>query len=76
MEFLFVRFVFLFSFLFRLNFCAVNFASFPQRGKRSRPYRFILLSMDCLEKYISCTTGREKDFRTKWSAFSSLLNTV
>ena len=52
MEFLFVRFVFLFSFLFRLNFCTVNFASFPQRGKRSRPYRFILLSMDCLEKYM------------------------
>ena len=23
-----------------------------------------------LEKYISCTTGREKYFRTKWSVFS------
>ena len=29
-----------------------------------------------LEKYIFCTTGRGKDFRTKWSVFSSLLNTV
>ena len=29
-----------------------------------------------LEKYISCTTGREKELRTKWSVFSSLLNTV
>ena len=29
-----------------------------------------------LEKYVSCTTGREKDFRSKWSVFSSLLNTV
>ena len=29
-----------------------------------------------LEKYISSTTGHEKDFRTKWSVFSSLLNTV
>ena len=29
-----------------------------------------------LEKYISCTTGREKEFRTKWSVFLSLLNTV
>ena len=76
MEFLFVRFAFLFSFLFRLNFFAVNFASLPKRGKRSRPYKLILLSMDCLEKYISCTTGPEKDFRTKWSVFSSLLNTV
>ena len=47
MEFLFVCFVFLFSFLFRLNICAVNFASLPLRGKRSRPYKFILLSMDC-----------------------------
>ena len=47
MEFLFVCFVFLFSFLFPLNICAVNFASLPLRGKRSRPYKFILLSMDC-----------------------------
>ena len=39
---------------------------------------FVSLARDkiSLEKYISCTTGREKDFRTKWSAFSSLLNTV
>jgi len=29
-----------------------------------------------LEKYISCTTSCEKYFRTKWSVFSSLLNTV
>ena len=39
---------------------------------------FVFLARDkiSLEKYISCTTGREKDFRTKWSVFSSLLNTV
>ena len=39
---------------------------------------FVSLARDkiSLEKYISCTTGREKDFRTKWSVFSSLLNTV
>ena len=29
-----------------------------------------------VEKYISCTTGREKDFKTKWFVFSSLLNMV
>ena len=29
-----------------------------------------------LEKYFSCTTGREKDFKTKWFVFSSLLNMV
>ena len=29
-----------------------------------------------LVKYISCITGREKEFRTKWFVFSSLLNTV
>ena len=29
-----------------------------------------------LGKYISCMTGRKKDFRTKWSVFSSLLHTV
>ena len=29
-----------------------------------------------LEKYIFCTTGHEKDFRTKWSVFSSVLSTV
>ena len=29
-----------------------------------------------LEKYISSTTGREKEFRTKWSVSLSLLNTV
>ena len=39
---------------------------------------FVSLARDkiSLEKYISCTTGREKEFRTKWSVFSSLLNTV
>ena len=39
---------------------------------------FVSLAHDkiSLEKYISCTTGCEKDFRTKWSVFSSLLNTV
>ena len=39
---------------------------------------FVFLVRDkiSLEKYISCTTSREKDFRTKWSVFSSLLNTV
>ena len=39
---------------------------------------FVSLARDkiSLEKYISCTTGREKDFRSKWSVFSSLLNTV
>ena len=39
---------------------------------------FVSLALDkiSLEKYISCTTGHEKDFRTKWSVFSSLLNTV
>ena len=39
---------------------------------------FVFLARDkiSLEKYISCTTGCEKDFRTKWSVFSSLLNTV
>ena len=39
---------------------------------------FVSLARDeiSLEKYISSTTGREKDFRTKWSVFSSLLNTV
>ena len=32
---------------------------------------FVSLARDkiSLEKYISCTTGREKDFRTKWSVF-------
>ena len=29
-----------------------------------------------LEKYISGSTGREEEFRTKWSVFSSLLNKV
>ena len=39
---------------------------------------FVSLARDkiSLEKYISCTTGREKEFRTKWSVFSSFLNTV
>ena len=39
---------------------------------------FVSLARDkiSLEKYVSCTTGREKDFRTKWSGFSSLLNKV
>ena len=39
---------------------------------------FVSLARDkiSLEKYISCTTGREKEFRTKWSVFSSLLNRV
>ena len=39
---------------------------------------FVSLARDkiSLKKYISCTTGREKEFRTKWSVFSSLLNTV
>ena len=39
---------------------------------------FVSLARDkiSLEKYISCTTGREKEFRTKWSVFSSLFNTV
>ena len=32
---------------------------------------FVSLARDKLspEKYISCTTGRKKEFRTKWSAF-------
>ena len=32
---------------------------------------FVSLAQDkvSLEKYISCTTGREKDFKTKWSVF-------
>ena len=40
--------------------------------------KFVSLARDkiSLEKYISSTTGHEKDFRTKWSVFSSLLNTV
>ena len=29
-----------------------------------------------VEKCISCTTSCEKEFRTKWFVFSSLLNTV
>ena len=35
---------------------------------------FVSLACDkiSLEKYISCTTGREKEFRTKWSVFSFL----
>ena len=39
---------------------------------------FVSLARDkiSLEKYISCTTGGEKEFRTKWSVFPSLLNTV
>ena len=39
---------------------------------------FVSLARDKtgLEKYISCTTSREKEFRTKWSVFSSLLNRV
>ena len=39
---------------------------------------FVSLARDkiSLEKYISCTAGHEKDFKTKWSVFSSLLNTV
>ena len=39
---------------------------------------FVSLDRDkiSLEKYISCTTGREKEFRRKWSVFQSLLNTV
>ena len=39
---------------------------------------FVSLARDkiSLEKYISGTTGREKEFRTKWSVPSSLLNTV
>ena len=39
---------------------------------------FVSLACDkiSLEKHIFCTTGREKDFRTKWSVFSSLLSTV
>ena len=40
---------------------------------------FVSLARDkiSLEKCnISCTTGCEKEFRTKWSVFSSLLNTV
>ena len=39
---------------------------------------FVSLARDKIsqEKYISCTTGREKHFRTKWSVFSSPLNTV
>ena len=39
---------------------------------------FVSLARDkiSLEKYISCTTGRENDFRTKWSVFSSPLHTV
>ena len=38
---------------------------------------FVSLARDKirLEKYISCTTSCEKEFRTKWSVFSSLLNT-
>ena len=40
--------------------------------------KFVSLARDkiSLEKYISCKTGRENDFRTKWSVFSSLFNTV
>ena len=39
---------------------------------------FVSLARDkiSLEKYISCTTGREKELRKKWSVFWSLLNTV
>ena len=39
---------------------------------------FVSLARDkiSLEKYLSCTTAREKEFRTKWSVFSSPLNTV
>ena len=39
---------------------------------------FVSLACDKIniEKYISCTTSCEKEFRTKWSVFSSLLNTV
>ena len=66
MEFLFVCFVFLFSFLFRLNICAVNFASLPLRGKRSRPYKFILLSMDC------ATRARETISFYNWAINMSL----
>ena len=29
-----------------------------------------------LEKYTSCTNNCDKEFRTKWSVFPSLLNTV
>ena len=39
---------------------------------------FVSLALDkiSLEKYISCMTGCEKEFRTKWSVFLSLLTTV
>ena len=39
---------------------------------------FVFLARDkiSLEKYISCSTSREKDFRTQWAVFASLLNTV
>ena len=39
---------------------------------------FVSLALNkiSLEKYISCMTGCEKEFRTKWSVFLSLLTTV
>jgi len=39
---------------------------------------FVSLARDKIkiEKYISCITSCEKEFRTKWSVFWSLLNTV
>ena len=39
---------------------------------------FVSLARDKIkiEKYISCTTSCKKEFKTNWSVFSSLLNTV
>ena len=47
-------------------------------GKCYISNEFVSLARDKirLEKYISCTTSCEKEFRTKWYVFSSLLNTV
>ena len=58
--------------------CFLRLGKVPNSGEFYVFNEFVSLSRDkiSLEKYIFCMAGREKDFKTKWSVFSSLLNTV